>query len=57
VDGAANEALLDVLTSVLRVPRRDLTIVAGDRGRDKRVAVSGVTPDAVRAALSAILPA
>lgn len=57
VDGAANEALLEVLASALDRPRRDLSIASGERSRDKRVSVAGMSVDAVTAALSAILPA
>ena len=48
VDGAANAALIDLLSSVLGVPRRDVRIVSGDRSRDKRVEVDGITTDRVR---------
>jgi len=48
-DGAANDALIEFLSSALRVPRRAITIVSGERGRRKRIAISGVTTDAVRA--------
>ena len=57
VDGAANDALLGVLATALRRPRRDLSIAAGDRSRHKRVAVAGMSAAEVAAALSAILPA
>ena len=50
VDGAANEALIEVLADALRVPRRAVTIVSGQRSRLKRVRVEGVTEDLVRAA-------
>jgi len=37
VEGAANDELIAVLARALGVPRRDVTIVSGDRSRDKRV--------------------
>ena len=43
VDGAANDALVAFLADRLRVPRRAIRIVSGERGRQKRVAVAGVT--------------
>jgi uncharacterized protein (TIGR00251 family) len=43
VEGAANAELLDVLAKALDVPKRALAIVAGDRSRQKRVRVDGVT--------------
>ena len=42
VDGAANEALIAFLSEALDVPRRDLTLVSGERSRDKRVRVEGL---------------
>jgi uncharacterized protein (TIGR00251 family) len=46
VEGAANEELIEVLAKALGVPKRAVTIVAGERSRAKRVAVSGITRDA-----------
>ncbi len=48
VEGAANEALIDFLSMSLRVPRRAIRILSGERGRLKRVAIDGVTPAQVR---------
>jgi uncharacterized protein (TIGR00251 family) len=45
VEGAANEELIAVLAKALGVPKRAVTIVAGERSRAKRVAVSGITRD------------
>src|SRR5215510_5801002 len=39
VDGAANEELVALLSRVLGVPKRDVTIVSGERSREKRVRV------------------
>jgi hypothetical protein len=47
VDGAANEALLRLLAEELRVPRRDVRLVAGAGSRTKTVAVDGLGPDRV----------
>ena len=49
VDGAANAELIEVLADALDVPRRAITIAAGDRSRQKRVHVAGI--DARTAAL------
>jgi uncharacterized protein (TIGR00251 family) len=54
-DGAANEALLDLLAHGLGLPRRALTIVSGERSRAKRIAIAGMAGDTLRARLSAIL--
>jgi uncharacterized protein len=51
VGGAANDALVELLAERLAVPRRAVRIVAGDRTRQKRVSVEGVSEEAVRAAL------
>ena len=56
VDGAANEALIELLSSVFDRPKRAISIVAGHTSRDKRVAIEGLTASEVEAKLSAILP-
>jgi len=48
VEGAANEALVDYFAALLRLPRRAVRIVSGERGRRKRIALAGVTAEAVR---------
>ena len=40
-DGCANEALLQLLARAWRVPRRDLSIVAGSTSRSKTVRMAG----------------
>jgi len=50
VEGAANAELIEVLSNVLQVPKRAVTIVSGERNRLKRVRVEGVTEELVRAA-------
>jgi uncharacterized protein len=42
VEGAANEELIDVIARALQVPRRAVSIVAGERSRQKRVRIVGV---------------
>jgi uncharacterized protein len=51
VEGAANDALVDFLASVLGIARRDVTIVAGSTSRSKIVELAGITEDRVRALL------
>jgi len=48
VEGAANDALIEFFSSRLRVPRRAIRIVSGERGRLKRLAIEGVTAEEVR---------
>lgn len=45
VDGKANAALLAALAAALGVRVRQLTIVAGERGRDKLVELRDPPPD------------
>ena len=51
VEGAANKALVEFLAHVLDVPKRNITIVHGQRGREKIVEVEGLTPQVARARL------
>jgi uncharacterized protein (TIGR00251 family) len=51
VDGAANAALIEYLSELFDVPRRAVRIVSGERGRQKRVAVDGVSEDQARSAI------
>jgi uncharacterized protein len=53
VDGAANEALIDLLCRMLRLPARQITIVAGATARRKRLRVIGLDRATVEARLSA----
>ena len=45
VDGAANAELIQVLADALGVPKRAVSIVSGERSRQKRVRVEGVTSE------------
>jgi len=51
VDGKANEALLRFLSDRLGVPLRQLTLLSGDTGRQKRIAVLNLSEAQVRQAL------
>ncbi len=42
IEGAANEALVSFLADALGVPRRGITIVSGEKSRDKRVRIDGL---------------
>jgi len=46
VEGAANAALVPLIAKVFGVPRRAVTLIAGDTARLKRLAVVG-DPDAL----------
>lgn len=43
VDGAANQALIALLSSQLSIPKRAITIVRGVTGRQKVVAIEQLT--------------
>ena len=51
VEGAANAELIEVLAKLLALPKRALTIAAGERSRQKRVRVAGITEQEARARL------
>lgn len=53
VDGAANAELIAVLADAFAVPRRQVAIVAGDRSRQKRVRLVGVTAGEAAAVVAA----
>lgn len=55
VEGAANDALLEFLADTFDVPRRSVRILSGERGRQKRVAIAGVTADQIRSTLNSQL--
>jgi uncharacterized protein (TIGR00251 family) len=55
VDGAANDELISVLAKLLDVPKRAVTIVGGERAREKRVHVAGIDAAAAQARLSTAL--
>lgn len=48
VDGAANDAVIELWARALGVPRRQVTIAAGHSSRRKTVEIAGVEIDAVR---------
>jgi len=48
VDGAANQALIELFAKLLDCPKRAVRLVSGDRSRTKRVAVDGLTADTAR---------
>jgi len=47
VDGAANDALVQLVAKALGRPRGDVAIVRGHTGRKKTVRVAGTTRDAL----------
>jgi len=57
VEGAANRALVAFLAHCLNVGKRQVSIESGERSRQKRVRVVGLTAAEVLAQLSSILEA
>ena len=51
VDGAANDALIAFLADALGLPRRNISIVSGEKSRDKRVRIEGIDEPAARTRL------
>jgi uncharacterized protein (TIGR00251 family) len=47
VDGAANDALLRLLATDLRIPKRDVRLVSGESARQKVVAVDDLQAEAI----------
>jgi len=53
LEGRANEALCAYLAERLHLPRRCVTLIRGDKSRQKIVAVEGLTLEDVKSALPA----
>ncbi|GBD16624.1 hypothetical protein HRbin26_01522 [bacterium HR26] len=53
VEGAANRALVDLLSESLGLPARRIRLIAGGRSRRKRVLIEGLRADELRARLAA----
>ncbi len=52
IDGAANAELIETLADAFGVPRRAVTILSGQRSRQKRVQIAGVDVAAVTAVVT-----
>ena len=57
VEGAANDALVDLLAESFDVGKRSIRIVSGSRGRVKRLELTGLTQASLDARLAAMLGA
>jgi len=53
VDGAANDELIRLLADTLDVPNRNVTVIAGESSRTKRVRITGRTAEDIHQRLSA----
>jgi uncharacterized protein (TIGR00251 family) len=52
VDGKANEALCRLVAKAVGVPASRVSVVRGDKSRDKVLEVDGIDDEALRAALA-----
>jgi uncharacterized protein (TIGR00251 family) len=52
VDAAANAAVIALLAETLRLAKRQITLVAGERSRTKSIVVAGLTDAQLRQRLS-----
>ena len=57
VEGAANDALVELLATACGVPTRAIAIVQGERSRQKTVRISGLTIADAAERLGLVLPA
>lgn len=55
-DGAANAAVLAVLSKVLRVAPSFLSVARGHKSREKTIAISGLSLEEILSRLTAALP-
>jgi len=54
VGGAANRALADYVAKVFKIPRRNVTVVKGEKSRDKTLRIEGLKAEDVRSRLAKI---
>ncbi|NPV00453.1 MAG: DUF167 domain-containing protein [Brevinematales bacterium] len=51
VDGKANDAVVAELSSILGIPKRDISIIRGRTSRNKTVGINGIGKDELTARL------
>ena len=51
MEGAANDAVVELLAASLDLPRRAIALVSGEHGRLKRIRIVGLTAHEVRVRL------
>jgi len=51
IDGKANEALLEFIAEKLGLHRRNLTLIAGEKSRDKLIEIAGLDATEARGRL------
>lgn len=53
VEGAANDAVCDLLAKALHLPKRNVRVVSGSAARRKVVEIDGISAEVVRTRLAA----
>lgn len=43
VDGMANRAVIELISKGLKIPKKDIEIISGDKSKNKRIRVHGVS--------------
>jgi hypothetical protein len=56
VEGAANKACRDFLAQSLGVKRADVELLSGEKSREKRFRITGLTDEALRERIATLLP-
>jgi uncharacterized protein (TIGR00251 family) len=54
VDGAANKALISILSKTLKIPKSSITITSGLKSRNKRVKVEGMDVEEIEDVLTSL---
>ncbi len=54
VDGKANLELIALFSKKLRIPKSNITIISGDKGKNKRIEIEGLSPDLILNKLSTL---
>lgn len=52
VDGAANQACIELFSSLLRLPKSRVLLIAGQKSRQKTIKLCGVSLDAINRVLA-----
>lgn len=43
VDGKANKTLITLLSNKIKIPKKDIQIISGEKSRNKRIRINGVS--------------
>ncbi|NLD35575.1 MAG: YggU family protein [Desulfatiglans sp.] len=43
VEGMANKAVIELISKELKIPKKDIEIVSGDKSKNKRIRIHGVS--------------